>query len=368
MRHLKVLAFLGVMILLGGSCKHDPPVGPKTKCDTCITPCDTCHTDTTHHATSNDTTSHNFVWTQSSIPGEASLSGCWVFEPKNIYVVGGSVWKFDGIKWTDVSPIGDHGSYSGQLSGFSMFAFSPHDYWLTNGGLIFHSVNDHVVYHVFPNDSAGFLHSSWGTSSSDFYSVGDGGTILHFDGTAWTKMASGTTKNLYSIWGTGDNNIWAAGYNPHTAESALLQYNGTSWRVIDLSTLGKEFGAGAHGVDAVWAADTAGHHVTVVTGSLVWHKKDNDSWQNDSGKVSNELGTGGTVGLYLVSGNTPNDFMTTGGWGWLGHWNGKSWHQYTSLYDYSIGDFAPGGLSMKDNTVCAVGVKNGASWIAIGQR
>jgi hypothetical protein len=132
--YLIVIAFAVVMVLLGGSCKHDPPVGPKAKCDTCITPCDTCK-DTTHRVTSNDTTSHNFVWTQSSISGEAGLSGCWVFGTSNIYTVGGSLWKFNGSAWKEVSLIdADRGfSLHGLLSGCTMFAFSETDYWLTDG-------------------------------------------------------------------------------------------------------------------------------------------------------------------------------------------------------------------------------------------
>jgi hypothetical protein len=38
------------------------------------------------------------------------------------------------------------------------------------------------------------LMSVWGTSSNDVYAVGSNGTILHYDGTAWSQMASGTDK------------------------------------------------------------------------------------------------------------------------------------------------------------------------------
>jgi hypothetical protein len=368
MKHLKVLAFLGVMILLGGSCKHDPPVGPKTKCDTCITPCDTCHTDTTHHATSNDTSSHNFSWSQSSILGDAGLSGCWVFGPKDIYVVGGAVWKYDGAKWTNVSPTDQRGvNLSGGLSGFSMFAQSESDYWLTYAGNVINVSGLKARLFLLDSLKPGFLHSSWGTSSSDIYSAGDGGTILHFDGTAWTKMASGTTKNLYSIWGTGDNNIWAAGFYSTTAETGLVHFNGTSWQSIDPKTVGN-IGPGADGVQAVWTCDSAGVPITVFSGSSVWRQSGSGSWRSDAGKVPNDLSGGGNVGLYELTGNTANDIMAAGGWGWIGHWNGRSWKRYDALYDLSNGSYAAGGISMKDSTACVVGLKNGNSWIAIGQR
>jgi hypothetical protein len=50
------------------------------------------------------------------------------------------------------------------------------------------------------------LFAVWGTSASDVYAAGRRGVILHYDGKAWTKMASGTTKGLYAIGGEGAQN------------------------------------------------------------------------------------------------------------------------------------------------------------------
>ncbi len=206
MRYLAPL-LLVVMLLAGlSSCKKNP-VAPKpdttTHCDTCTTDtthkhCDTCNVDTSHHPPPNpgDTSSHVFTWTQSTIPGEAGLTGCWVFGPKSIYVVGGSVWKYDGGAWSNVTPVDSRGySLVGALSGSSVFAFAESDYWLTYG-FIGHVINGVRLKYPFGTDTVGFLHASWGTSSTNMYTVGDGGTILHFNGTTWTRMASGTTKNL----------------------------------------------------------------------------------------------------------------------------------------------------------------------------
>ena len=37
----------------------------------------------------------------------------------------------------------------------------------------------------------------WGSSGGDVFAVGSDGTILHYDGTAWSAMGSGTTNDLY---------------------------------------------------------------------------------------------------------------------------------------------------------------------------
>ncbi|MBN2284605.1 MAG: WD40 repeat domain-containing protein, partial [Deltaproteobacteria bacterium] len=46
------------------------------------------------------------------------------------------------------------------------------------------------------------LVSVWGTSGSDVFAVGYGGTILRYDGSAWSPMTSGTTQTLWGVWGT----------------------------------------------------------------------------------------------------------------------------------------------------------------------
>ena len=46
------------------------------------------------------------------------------------------------------------------------------------------------------------LHSVWGSSATDVFVVGDAGTVLHYDGSAWSKMNCGTSANLKGVWGT----------------------------------------------------------------------------------------------------------------------------------------------------------------------
>jgi hypothetical protein len=40
-----------------------------------------------------------------------------------------------------------------------------------------------------------------GTGSSDAWIVGNAGTILHWDGTSWTTVPSGTPNDLYAVSG-----------------------------------------------------------------------------------------------------------------------------------------------------------------------
>jgi photosystem II stability/assembly factor-like uncharacterized protein len=45
------------------------------------------------------------------------------------------------------------------------------------------------------------------------WAVGSNGTLLHWDGagSAWSVVPSGTTRHLYSVWGSGPRDVWAVG-------------------------------------------------------------------------------------------------------------------------------------------------------------
>ena len=194
------------------------------------------------------------------------------------------------------------------------------------------------------------------------YFVGDSGTILHFDGSLWTKMASGTREEIDAIYGTSDNNIWAAGYGGHN-HTVLLHYDGTSWTIDPISSLPT---AQTGGFGSVWCTDSAGHHITIASNSLVYRKKDANPWRSsDSGKVPNY--TSGYIGVGVI-GNSVNDFFAIGGYGLICHWNGRDWYRYDQFFEPGNPSAFTGDESVKGNTICIVGQKNGTSYVLIGQR
>ena len=68
------------------------------------------------------------------------------------------------------------------------------------------------------------LSGIWGTSPTNVYAVGDYGTILHFDGTSWTHQNSGTLEHLHGIWGLRPNEIYVVGNG-----GTILHFDGTTW-------------------------------------------------------------------------------------------------------------------------------------------
>lgn len=117
----------------------------------------------------------------------------------------------------------------------------------------------------------------------------------------------------------------------------------------------------------MWACDSNGHKFVTTSGALLIRKTDQGLWRSDSGLIPNSLGGGNWVGIAPL-GNSPNDLFVTGGWGFIAHWNGKTWKKYDQLYDYNNPNYGPAGFSVNGNTACVVGTKSGQSWVAIGRR
>ena len=51
----------------------------------------------------------------------------------------------------------------------------------------------------------------WGSDATNVWAVGDGGTILKWNGGAWSPQISGTAQFLYGVWGGDATNVWAVG-------------------------------------------------------------------------------------------------------------------------------------------------------------
>jgi len=55
------------------------------------------------------------------------------------------------------------------------------------------------------------LYGVWGSSGNDVFAVGSDGNILHYDGSSWTPMTSGTANALDGVWGSSGNDVFAVG-------------------------------------------------------------------------------------------------------------------------------------------------------------
>ena len=75
------------------------------------------------------------------------------------------------------------------------------------------------------------LQSVFMFSATDGWAVGYYGTVLHWNGSAWTKVTSPTTYDLYSIAMVSATDGWAMGKN-----GTILHWNGSAWTKVTSPT------------------------------------------------------------------------------------------------------------------------------------
>jgi hypothetical protein len=131
------------------------------------------------------------------------------------------------------------------------------------------------------------LRDVWGSSSSDVFAVGDGGTILHFNGLRWAAMSSPTTETLRAVSGTAPDNVYAAGDN-----GTALHYDGTAWTALDPQTsndLGPVDARGEHAAFADRDAPGLLHHYDSAVGFIFVEDTGAGAVINDMGFIPETL-------------------------------------------------------------------------------
>jgi hypothetical protein len=88
--------------------------------------------------------------------------------------------------------------------------------------------------------------------------VGVSGTILHWDGSVWTSVSSGTTNNLWGIWGSGASDVWAVGNSDVAFVGTILHWDGSAWTSVSSGTTSHLYGVWGSGPSDVWAVGDGG--------------------------------------------------------------------------------------------------------------
>lgn len=102
--------------------------------------------------------------------GIGALSSVWGSGPSDVFVVGGTapqaeIYHYDGTDWQEMNVP------TGAFALVWVFGFGP----------------------------------------NDVYAVGLAGTVLHYNGVAWTAKNSGSFQNLWGVWGSSPTDIWIVG-------------------------------------------------------------------------------------------------------------------------------------------------------------
>lgn len=213
-----------------------------------------------------------------------------------------------------------------------------------------------------PPAAAVDLLSVYGISTTDAFAVGDGDTIIRWNGASWTGPLVAPTSGIdyRAIWMLGPTDGWIVGEEaPLTSEGTLLRWNGVAWLIqrswvnADLNTVFIIPGGVAGGA--------AGDAETIIywTGSE-WLTKTSPSFTNFND-------------VWMI--NTA-DGWAVGDFGRIFRWDGRHWFHYETL---PSGDNLFGVFFLNSGEGWAVGSTpsvgppfgptilrwNGVSWVVV---
>ena len=99
------------------------------------------------------------------------------------------------------------------------------------------------------------LHGVWGSAYNNVFAVGTAGTILHYNGITWSSitLAPPISMTLYGIWGSSATDVFAVG-----AYGTILHYDGNTWSAMPSWTTMGLTGVWGNSEDDVFAVGYGG--------------------------------------------------------------------------------------------------------------
>ncbi|HJZ88560.1 MAG TPA: hypothetical protein VKN99_25480 [Polyangia bacterium] len=202
------------------------------------------------------------------------------------------------------------------------------------GGTILHY--DGSAWTRMPNPAPALLWWVFGFGPSDVWAVGQNAAILHWDGSAWTAMPAPSSvagASLAGVWGAAPNEVWAVGAAASAPPApVILRWDGTQWMVANPGTSDRG------GLFKVWGADRT--HVWAVGMGGLLLAYDGAQWTQPPRVSASQLVT--------VHGRSATDVWAVGGMGngSAFRFDGQSWQPLdgTGAFPPLLGVFAdPGG-------------------------
>ena len=133
---------------------------------------------------------------------------------------------------------------------FGIWGSGPSDVWTVGGDpdgagprpALLHWDGGGWTPAAVPAEAAGhMLYKVWGTAANDVWAVGDAGLILHFDGTSWFSVPSGSGSDLLTV--SGPSPLVAVGGN---SSAVVLERSGDgAWTSVPVT--GVSSGNGGQG-------------------------------------------------------------------------------------------------------------------------
>jgi hypothetical protein len=267
--------------------------------------------------------------TMTSDSSSPPLTSIWGNSSTDVFAVerNGSILHYDGNQWgtvkksgsklwgiwgssnTDVFVVGGSGGTISSLSEIikgTILHYDGNQWNTTTIGNPYWSYN---------------LHSLWGNSSNDVFTIVAANNFLHYDGNQWGSFINDDNNSRFNeFWGSSSTDIFAVGRN------IIRHYNGTQWNnmnfgispniTIELTGI---WGSSSTDVFAVGAnTDISG---TTVISSVIYHY-DGNTWSS--------MNTGTAITLMDIWGSSSTDVFAVGENGTILHYDGNQWNTMNS--------------------------------------
>jgi len=303
--------------------------------------------------TTMDTTYHEiYAWEIDTLGISGEIRDVWIVDENDIWVVGNietdsgqyNAAHWDGSKWEML------GIYSNTLDLLSIYYFSDDDIWVTDFGFPIHwDGNGWTLYHLQNMGMAGVSagNAIWASSTNNIYFVGYQDSIVHYDGSTFRKIGSGTELNISDVYGFDDGTIFMQASSLSELTSNLIQVSGQDVR-------------------SVYSDDTYRNDIWGASPNYLWSVGEGIFRYNSQNQQMIEyawpVGTPKWM-LEVIDGNAVNNVFTGGHNSLVMHYNGQSWKHYSELLGYGIVT----GIDVYQNMVAIVSVDGSNTYIIRGK-
>jgi len=301
------------------------------------------------------------------------LEAIWAISPDNVYAAGakGTILRFHNNQWVQEQ-------HTSQDNFTDIWGINDTIYVVGKNVMIL-GQNTSLIPENLLNGRQ--LNGIYGSSKKDLFVVGDKGTIIHFNGTQWTRNSCPTQKNLNAIWGN-NSEYFCVG-----EDGVVLHYTNATWSIVE-TNLSFSLNAIQGNDSDIWITgglwqnsgivlkyDNISSPIVlnntpfssigishtnemVVAGSEIYHY-DDGIWSCDT-----RFRTGDVQSIRDIWGHSDNEIYSVGDNGTLLTYNGHKWERINT----ATSDHLNGIWGAASDNIYAVGANgmmihyNGVSW------